>query len=185
MKTWRIKPRTASRDNRFDEPIRRSPASNYANRSFSTMRDKRFNKPMRRPRPKRRPVRKKYFGTAECPRLVVFRSHKHIYGQLVDVTIKKTLTTVSSASKGLREKLKSLADKSDRARIVGLALAAKAKAMNIQHVVFDRKSYFYYGRVKWLAEGAREGGLIFMRGDSRDSFAPQRNEKVVLKQITA
>ncbi|GEM_PF-5474 len=181
MNTWRIKPRAAPRDNRFDEPIRRPPASNYANRPFSTMRGKRFTKPVRRPRPKRRFVRKKVYGTPECPRLAVFRSHKHIYGQLVDDTIKKTLTTVSSHSKDLREKLKSLANKSDRARIVGLALAAKAKSMNIQRVVFDRKSYFYYGRVKWLAEGAREGGLIFMREERRDSFAPRRHEKIMSK----
>lgn len=165
MKMWRIKPRAASRDNRFDEPMRRLPSSNYANRPFSTMRDKLFNKPVRRPRPKRRFVRKKVYGTAECPRLMVFRSHKHIYGQLVDDSNKKTLATVSTHSKDLRDKLKSLVNKTDRARIVGLALAAKAKSMHIQRVVFDRKSYFYYGRVKWLAEGAREGGLIFMNND--------------------
>ncbi|MCL4704899.1 50S ribosomal protein L18 [bacterium] len=165
--------------------MRRPPSFNYANRPFSTRPDKRFNKPLQRPRPKRRVVRKKVYGTAECPRLVVFRSHKHIYGQLVDDSNKKTLATVSTHSKDLREKLKSLVNKTDRARIVGLALAAKAKSMHIQRVVFDRKSYFYYGRVKWLAEGAREGGLIFMNSDRRDAFALRRNEQSVLEQITA
>ena len=109
--------------------------------------------------------------------MVVFRSHKHIYAQLVNDTTKKTLTTVSSHSKDLRDKLKSLADKTDRARIVGLALAAKAKSMSITRVVFDRKNYFYYGRVKWLAEGAREGGLLFMNGERRGSFARRIVEK--------
>lgn len=118
--------------------------------------------PVHRSRPKR-PIRKKLFGTPECPRLVVFRSHKHIYAQLVDDTTKKSLTTMSSCSKDLRQKFRSLADKSDRARIVGLALAAKAKSMDIRRVVFDSKNYFHEGRVKWLAEGAQEGGLIFSR----------------------
>jgi len=177
MKTWRPRTSVAPRDKHFNEPIRRPPSSNYTNPSSSATWNKYFTKPVRRPRPKRRPIRKKVFGTAECPRLVVFRSHKHIYTQLVDDTIKKTLTTVSSASKDLRQKLKSLANKSDRAKIVGLALAAKAKSMSIKQVVFDRKSYFYYGRVKWLAEGAREGGLIFMNGERRGSFAPRIVEK--------
>jgi large subunit ribosomal protein L18 len=111
---------------------------------------------------KRRPIRKKVFGTSERPRLVVFRSIKHIYGQLVDDSNKKTLTTVSSHSKELREALKKLSDKSGAAKIVGRALAAKAKSMNITQVTFDRNGYFYQGRVKWLAEGAREGGLLFL-----------------------
>jgi len=177
MKTWKTRTSVAPRDNHFNEPIRRPPSSNYANSSSWAMRDKRFTKPVQRPRPKRRFVRKKVYGTPECPRLVVSRSLKHIYAQLVDDTTKKTLTTVSSASKDLREKLKSLADKSDRARIVGLALAAKAKSMNLTRVVFDRKSYFYDGRVKWLAEGVREGGLIFRNEDRRGSFARRIVEK--------
>ncbi len=142
MKTWRPKTSSAPRGKHFNEPIRRPPSSNYTNPSSSAMWNKYFTKPVRRSRPKRRPIRKKVFGTPECPRLVVFRSHKHIYAQLVDDTTKKTLTTVSSASKDLRQKLKSLANKSDRAKIVGLALAAKAKSMQLTRVVFDRKSYF-------------------------------------------
>jgi large subunit ribosomal protein L18 len=129
---------------------------------------KRFDKPVRRFKPKSKPkprhrrfVRRKLYGTTECPRLVVFRSHKHIYGQLIDDSIKKTLITVSSRSKDLRPELESLPDKMSVARAVGRALAAKAKTMNIQRVVFDRKSYVYHGRVKALAEGVREGNLLF------------------------
>jgi large subunit ribosomal protein L18 len=110
---------------------------------------------------KKRAIRKKVYGTTERPRLVVFRSLKNIYGQLVDDTTKKTLTTVSTLSKDLREALNSLPDKSQSARFVGRALAAKAKSMNINRVVFDRNGYLYHGRVRALAEGAREGGLQF------------------------
>jgi large subunit ribosomal protein L18 len=110
---------------------------------------------------KKRMIRKKVYGTTERPRLVVFRSIKNIYGQLVDDTIKKTITTVSSRSKELQEQLASLPDKSQSARIVGKALANKALSLNIKKVVFDRNGYLYHGRVKALAEGAREGGLLF------------------------
>ena len=121
---------------------------------------KRVDKRQRRFK-KKRMIRKKVYGTTERPRLVVFRSLKNIYGQLVDDTIKKTLTTVSSRSKELQEQLASLPDKSQSARIVGKALANKALSMNIKKVVFDRNGYLYHGRVKALAEGAREGGLMF------------------------
>ncbi|MDZ7288845.1 MAG: 50S ribosomal protein L18 [candidate division KSB1 bacterium] len=110
---------------------------------------------------KKRMIRKKLYGTTERPRLVVFRSLKNIYGQLVDDSTKKTITTVSSRSKELREQLKNLPDRSQTARLVGKALAAKALSMNIKRVVFDRNGYLYHGRVKALAEGAREGGLLF------------------------
>jgi large subunit ribosomal protein L18 len=121
---------------------------------------KRVDKRQRRFK-KKRMIRKKVYGTTERPRLVVFRSLKNIYGQLVDDTIKKTITTVSSRSKELQEQLASLPDKSQSARIVGKALAAKALSLNIKKVVFDRNGYLYHGRVKALAEGAREGGLLF------------------------
>jgi large subunit ribosomal protein L18 len=121
---------------------------------------KRVDKRQRRFK-KKRMIRKKVYGTTERPRLVVFRSLKNIYGQLVDDTIKKTITTVSSRSKELQEQLASLPDKSQSARIVGKALAAKALSLNIKRVVFDRNGYLYHGRVKALAEGAREGGLMF------------------------
>jgi large subunit ribosomal protein L18 len=110
---------------------------------------------------KKRMIRKKVFGTTERPRLVVFRSLKNIYGQLVDDSTKKTLTTVSSRSKELQEQLKVLPDKSQTAKIVGKWLADKAKSLNVKRVVFDRNGYLYHGRVKALAEGAREGGLEF------------------------
>ena len=128
----------------------------------------RYNRPERRftkkpfnkkPFKKKHFVRKKLYGTTERPRLVVFRSLKHIYGQLVDDTVKKTITTVSSHSKDLREKLQAASDKVQAARIVGKAVAEKASAMNIKGVVFDRNGFVYHGRVKAFAEGAREGGL--------------------------
>jgi large subunit ribosomal protein L18 len=121
---------------------------------------KRVDKRVRRFK-KKRMIRKKVYGTTDRPRLVVFRSLKNIYGQLVDDSTKKTLTTVSSRSKELREQLESLADKSQTAKVVGKALATKALAMNVKKVVFDRNGYLYHGRVKALAEGAREGGLLF------------------------
>ncbi|MDZ7288539.1 MAG: 50S ribosomal protein L18 [candidate division KSB1 bacterium] len=126
------------------------------------MRFQRFKKQVRR-FPKKRFIPRKVYGTTECPRLVVFRSLKHIYGQLVDDTTKKTLITVSSASKELRAQLKNLTDKSEKGKIVGRTLAAKAKAMNIKRVVFDRNGFVVHGRVKALVDGAREGGLWFER----------------------
>lgn len=119
-----------------------------------------FNKKPFKQKPfKKHFVRKKLYGTTERPRLVVFRSLKHIYGQLVDDSVKKTLTTVSSHSKDLQAELKQLPDRVAAAKIVGKALADKAKAMNIRGVVFDRNGFVYHGRVKAFAEGAREGGL--------------------------
>jgi large subunit ribosomal protein L18 len=99
-------------------------------------------------------VRRRIVGTAERPRLVVFRSLKHIYAQLVDDTQGRTLMTVSSSS---------VTDgkKSERSTQVGKAIAEKAKAAGITRVVFDRAGYKYHGRVKAVAEGAREGGLEF------------------------
>jgi large subunit ribosomal protein L18 len=99
-------------------------------------------------------VRRRIAGTAERPRLVVFRSLKHIYAQLVDDAAGRTLMTVSSQS---------LADgkKSERSVQVGKAIAEKAKAAGITRVVFDRAGYQYHGRVKAVADGAREGGLEF------------------------
>lgn len=134
--------------NRFDKPER-----NFNKKPFSK---RPFNK---KPFKKRHFVRKKLYGTTERPRLVVFRSLKHIYGQLVDDSIKKTITTVSSHSKDLRAEMKNVPDKVSAARIVGKALAAKAQAMNVRGVVFDRNGYVYHGRIKAFAEGVREGGL--------------------------
>ena len=98
-------------------------------------------------------VRKRVTGTPERPRLVISRSLKHISAQLVDDVAQKTLMTVVDAS--LTGK------KTEKAAEVGRRLAARAKDEKISHVVFDRAGYRYHGRVKALADGAREGGLEF------------------------
>ena len=103
-----------------------------------------------------RRVRGKIAGTAQRPRLAVFRSNKGVFAQLVDDANGKTLA--ASSWFGLKSRT---GDKSDQAREVGRTLAAAAKAAGIETVVFDRGGYLYHGRVKALAEGAREGGLIF------------------------
>jgi large subunit ribosomal protein L18 len=103
-----------------------------------------------------RRVRAKVSGTAERPRLVVFRSNRGIFAQLVDDASGRTLAaagwTALGAAKG---------SKTDQAAQVGKALAAEAKKAGIERCVFDRGGYLYHGRVKALAEGAREGGLQF------------------------
>jgi large subunit ribosomal protein L18 len=105
-------------------------------------------------------VRKVVKGTAERPRLNVFRSEKHIYAQLVDDIRGQTLVAASSLHKELREKLKTGANRA-AAREVGKLIARMAREKNVTKVVFDRGGYLYHGRVKELAEGAREGGLKF------------------------
>lgn len=102
-------------------------------------------------------VRKNITGTMFCPRLSVYKSNKYIYAQLIDDVAKKTLVTIDeSAIKAHAGKTKVLA-----ARDLGVALAKKALEKNIKKAVFDRGSYRYHGRVKSLADGAREGGLRF------------------------
>jgi large subunit ribosomal protein L18 len=100
-------------------------------------------------------IRKKITGTAERPRVSVFRSNTQIYAQIIDDQAGKTLVAASSLE------LKTGGKKSDVAAQVGKALAAKAKDAGVSNVVFDRGGYLYHGRVKALAEGAREGGLNF------------------------
>lgn len=106
-------------------------------------------------------IRKKIKGTPEKPRLVVFRSLNHIYAQLIDDTDQKTLASVSSLNKDTAEKLAAAKGKVAKSKIVGNLIAEKAKSINIESVVFDRNGYLYHGRVKAVAEGAREGGLKF------------------------
>lgn len=106
-------------------------------------------------------VRNKITGSAERPRLNVFRSAKHIYAQLVDDDRGVTICAASTVSPELREKLDGVAGKVDDARAVGKLLAEKAKSLGIEQVVFDRAGYLYHGRVKALAEGARAKGLQF------------------------
>lgn len=103
-------------------------------------------------------VRKKVAGTAERPRLAVFRSIKHIYAQLVDDDRGVCLLGVSDGSEGVTA---DGAGKIGRAKGMGKALAAKAKAAGFTKVVFDRAGYRYHGRVKAVADGAREAGLEF------------------------
>ena len=103
-------------------------------------------------------VRKKVSGTAERPRLVVFRSIKHIYAQLVNDDLGVTLLGVGDGSEGLVAEGKG---KVGKAKAVGKLLAAKAKVAGVTKVVFDRAGYRYHGRVQAVADGAREGGLEF------------------------
>ncbi len=103
-------------------------------------------------------VRRKISGTAERPRLTVFRSNKAIYAQLINDVSGKTLASASSNPKDIgQEKV----TKTDAAKLVGKLIAERAKEAGIEAVVFDRNGYLYHGRVKSLAEGAREGGLKF------------------------
>ena len=103
-------------------------------------------------------VRRKVAGTAERPRLVVYRSLKHIYAQLVNDELGVTLLGVSDASEGVQV---DGAGKVGRAKGTGKLLAEKAKAAGIAKVVFDRAGYRYHGRVQAVADGARQGGLEF------------------------
>jgi len=103
-----------------------------------------------------RRIRGRVRGTAERPRLAVFRSNRGVFAQLIDDDASKTLASANWLTvKGIK------GDKSDQAREVGKALATAGKAVGIDTVVFDRGGYLYHGRVKALAEGAREGGLSF------------------------
>ena len=97
-------------------------------------------------------------GTPEVPRLTVFRSNKGIYAQLIDDTEGKTLASASSREKGIVDKK---VPKIEQAKLVGHVIAEKAKEAGISEVIFDRNGYLYHGRIKSLAEAAREGGLKF------------------------
>ncbi|RMB62784.1 50S ribosomal protein L18 [Dokdonia sinensis] len=103
-------------------------------------------------------IRKNISGTAQRPRLCVFRSNKEIYAQIVDDLNGKTITAASSRDKDLA---KTEGNKVETAKLVGKAVAEKAIKAGVEAVVFDRGGYLYHGRVKQLAEGAREGGLKF------------------------
>ncbi len=116
-----------------------------------------FDKNKRRQTIKYR-IRKKISGTAVKPRLSVYRSNKGIYGQIIDDTKGVTIVAASTLDKDIREQQ---APKSELAKLVGKKLAQKALEKNIESVVFDRNGYLYHGRVKALADGAREGGLKF------------------------
>ena len=103
-------------------------------------------------------VRKKIIGTSARPRLSVFRSNTEIYVQLIDDDGAKTLAAASSRDKDI---LAQKVTKSEKSKLVGAAIARKAVELGLKDVVFDRGGYLYHGRVKAVADGAREGGLIF------------------------
>ena len=111
-------------------------------------------KVLRRQKIKRR-IRKNIFGTTSTPRLSVFRSNKGITAQIINDETGKTLAAASSIG------TEASGTKTEQSKAVGIALATKAKEAGIENVIFDRNGYLYHGRVKSLAEGAREGGLKF------------------------
>ncbi|MEE4310943.1 MAG: 50S ribosomal protein L18 [candidate division KSB1 bacterium] len=121
---------------------------------------KRHDKQLNRQR-KKKHIRKKIQGTTERPRLVVYRSLKHFYAQLIDDESHKTLLTVSDLSKDLKDEVAKAKTRKEVAKLIGVHMAQKAKDMKKEKVVFDRSGYIYHGRVMAFAEGAREGGLVF------------------------
>lgn len=110
---------------------------------------------------KKKAIHKRVLGTPQRPRLAVYRSLNHIYALLVDDTSQRTLTSVCSRQKDLQAALEQAKGKQEKAKVIGKAVAAKAQEMKIKIIVFDRSGYLYHGRVRALAEGAREGGLEF------------------------
>ncbi|MBK7894331.1 MAG: 50S ribosomal protein L18 [Candidatus Promineifilaceae bacterium] len=107
-----------------------------------------------------RRIRNKISGTAQRPRLNVFRSLDHIYAQVIDDVAGKTIVSASTVDKALRSEVVGK-PKKDQATMVGKAIAERAKAAGVSKVLFDRGGYLYHGRIKALADGAREGGLDF------------------------
>ena len=109
---------------------------------------------------RKRTIRKRVAGTAERPRLSIFRSNAHIYVQAIDDVTHRVLATASDLEKDVASQAAGK-KKRERAKLVGKAIAQRLKAVNVIKVVFDRNGYIYHGRVKEVAEGAREGGLEF------------------------
>ena len=109
---------------------------------------------------RKRRIRQRVEGNTERPRLTVFRSARHIYAQVIDDNVGKTLVGVSSLSKELRDGLVGLKKRQAAAK-VGEEIARRCKELNIEKVVFDRNGYRYHGRISALAEAARKGGLQF------------------------
>ncbi|HEU5317242.1 MAG TPA: 50S ribosomal protein L18 [Chloroflexota bacterium] len=107
-----------------------------------------------------RRIRSRLQGTTERPRLTVFRSNKHMYAQVIDDTHGRTLVAASTLDSGLKPELAEL-KKQEEAQRVGRLIAERAKSAGITQVVFDRSGYLYHGRVKQLADAAREAGLVF------------------------
>ena len=105
-------------------------------------------------------IRNRFSGTAERPRLAVFRSNKNIYAQIIDDEAGNTLTAASTVEKDVRSKIK-YTDNKEAAECVGKVIAERAKAKGIEEVVFDRGGFVYHGKIQALADGAREAGLKF------------------------
>ena len=103
-------------------------------------------------------IRKNSIGTAQKPRLSVFRSNTEIYAQIIDDENGKTLVAASSKEKDV---VAQKVNKTEKSKLVGASIARKAKDLGIEKVIFDRSGYLYHGRVKAVADGAREGGLQF------------------------
>lgn len=110
---------------------------------------------------KRARIRKKISGTSERPRFTVYRSQKHIYAQIIDDVAGKTLVTASTLSKELKDEIGKVKSPLEVCKMIGKATAKMALDKNIRQVVFDRNGYLYHGRVKAIADGAREAGLKF------------------------
>lgn len=117
-----------------------------------------YNKKAKRRLAIRKRIRRKISGTSECPRLSVYRSNKEIYAQIIDDVTGHTLAAYSSAEESVA---KQKSNKTEKAKLVGKGIAEKASGAGITEVKFDRGGYLYHGRVKALADGAREGGLKF------------------------
>ena len=105
-------------------------------------------------------IRNRFSGTTERPRLAVYRSNNHIYAQIIDDTVGKTLVAASTLEKSAKDAVEKTNDVA-AASYIGKTIAEKAVAAGIKQVVFDRGGYIYHGRVKALAEGARSAGLEF------------------------
>jgi large subunit ribosomal protein L18 len=105
-------------------------------------------------------IRKRITGTPERPRLSVFRSAKHVYAQAIDDTTGRVLACASDLEPGIKDSI-SGRPKKERARQIGKVIGEKLKALKIEAVIFDRNGYIYHGRVKEVADGARDAGLKF------------------------
>ena len=105
-------------------------------------------------------IRNRFSGTAERPRLAVYRSNNHVYAQIIDDTVGKTIVSASTNEKKIASELEKT-NNIDAASYVGKVVAERALAANIKEVVFDRGGFIYTGKVKALAEAAREAGLVF------------------------
>ncbi|MEL6347084.1 MAG: 50S ribosomal protein L18 [Myxococcota bacterium] len=110
---------------------------------------------------RKRHIRKRVSGTPERPRLTVFRSTQHVYAQIIDDTVGKTLVSASTMSPELKDAIEGHRGNIEAAKHVGALLANKAKELGISQVVFDRNGYLYHGRVAALAQSARDAGLDF------------------------